>query len=75
VGTVALIVNATIGAVVLLIIIRIIAGSRGWALGQSSLVRFPAMAVAVARSIVPGRRRKLATNPDYLAHAGGGLGY
>jgi len=30
VGTVALIVNATIGAVVLLIIIRIIAGNRGW---------------------------------------------
>ncbi len=30
VGTVALIANATIGAVVLLIIIRIIAGNRGW---------------------------------------------
>src|SRR5476651_1089939 len=36
VGTVALIINATIGAVVLLIIIRIIAGSRGWGGGWGS---------------------------------------
>jgi uncharacterized membrane protein YeaQ/YmgE (transglycosylase-associated protein family) len=38
VGTVALIVNATIGAVVLLIIIRIIAGSRGWGGGWAIVV-------------------------------------
>jgi uncharacterized membrane protein YeaQ/YmgE (transglycosylase-associated protein family) len=30
VGTVALIINATIGAILLLIIIRVVAGSRGW---------------------------------------------
>jgi uncharacterized membrane protein YeaQ/YmgE (transglycosylase-associated protein family) len=30
VGTVALIINATIGAIVLLIILRLIAGNRGW---------------------------------------------
>src|SRR5271169_384739 len=30
VGTVSLIINATIGAILLLIIIRLIAGSRGW---------------------------------------------
>jgi uncharacterized membrane protein YeaQ/YmgE (transglycosylase-associated protein family) len=30
VGTVALIINATIGAIVLLITIRLVAGSRGW---------------------------------------------
>jgi uncharacterized membrane protein YeaQ/YmgE (transglycosylase-associated protein family) len=30
VGTVALIVNATIGAVVLLILLRVFAGNRGW---------------------------------------------
>jgi uncharacterized membrane protein YeaQ/YmgE (transglycosylase-associated protein family) len=29
-GTVALIVNATIGAIVLLVLIRLIAGNRGW---------------------------------------------
>ena len=29
-GTIALIVNATIGAIVLLILIRLIAGTRGW---------------------------------------------
>jgi len=29
-GTIALIVNATIGAIVLLILIRLIAGNRGW---------------------------------------------
>jgi uncharacterized membrane protein YeaQ/YmgE (transglycosylase-associated protein family) len=30
VGTVSLIINATIGAILLLVIIRLIAGSRGW---------------------------------------------
>jgi uncharacterized membrane protein YeaQ/YmgE (transglycosylase-associated protein family) len=30
VGTIALIINATIGAIILLIIIRMVAGSRGW---------------------------------------------
>jgi uncharacterized membrane protein YeaQ/YmgE (transglycosylase-associated protein family) len=30
VGTIALIINATIGAIVLLVIIRVLAGSRGW---------------------------------------------
>jgi uncharacterized membrane protein YeaQ/YmgE (transglycosylase-associated protein family) len=30
VGIVALIINATLGAIVLLVIIRVIAGSRGW---------------------------------------------
>ena len=30
VGTVSLIINATIGAIVLLLVIRLIAGSRGW---------------------------------------------
>ena len=30
VGTIALIINATIGAVVLLLIIRVVAGNRGW---------------------------------------------
>jgi uncharacterized membrane protein YeaQ/YmgE (transglycosylase-associated protein family) len=30
VGTIALIINATIGAIVLLITIRLVAGSRGW---------------------------------------------
>jgi len=30
VGIVALIVNATIGAIVLLLLIRVVAGSRGW---------------------------------------------
>ena len=30
VGTVSLIINATIGAIVLLIIIRLLAGNRGW---------------------------------------------
>jgi uncharacterized membrane protein YeaQ/YmgE (transglycosylase-associated protein family) len=30
VGTIALIVNATIGAIVLLVIIRVVAGRRGW---------------------------------------------
>jgi uncharacterized membrane protein YeaQ/YmgE (transglycosylase-associated protein family) len=30
VGTVALIINATIGAIVLLLIIRLVAGNRGW---------------------------------------------
>jgi uncharacterized membrane protein YeaQ/YmgE (transglycosylase-associated protein family) len=29
-GTVALIVNATIGAIVLLVLIRLVAGNRGW---------------------------------------------
>jgi|ERR1700712_2764268 uncharacterized membrane protein YeaQ/YmgE (transglycosylase-associated protein family) len=30
VGTVALIINATIGAIVLLILLRVLAGNRGW---------------------------------------------
>jgi uncharacterized membrane protein YeaQ/YmgE (transglycosylase-associated protein family) len=30
VGTIALIINATVGAIVLLITIRLVAGSRGW---------------------------------------------
>ena len=30
VGTVALVINATIGAILLLVIIRVVAGSRGW---------------------------------------------
>jgi len=30
VGTVSLIINATIGAILLLVVIRLIAGSRGW---------------------------------------------
>jgi uncharacterized membrane protein YeaQ/YmgE (transglycosylase-associated protein family) len=30
VGTVGLVINATIGAIVLLLIIRLVAGSRGW---------------------------------------------
>jgi uncharacterized membrane protein YeaQ/YmgE (transglycosylase-associated protein family) len=30
VGTIALIINATVGAIVLLFIVRLIAGSRGW---------------------------------------------
>jgi uncharacterized membrane protein YeaQ/YmgE (transglycosylase-associated protein family) len=36
VGTVALIVNATIGAVVLLILLRVFAGNRGWGGGWGS---------------------------------------
>jgi uncharacterized membrane protein YeaQ/YmgE (transglycosylase-associated protein family) len=34
VGTVALIINATIGAIVLLMIIRVVSGSRGWGSGR-----------------------------------------
>jgi uncharacterized membrane protein YeaQ/YmgE (transglycosylase-associated protein family) len=30
VGTISLIINATLGAIVLLIVIRLVAGSRGW---------------------------------------------
>jgi uncharacterized membrane protein YeaQ/YmgE (transglycosylase-associated protein family) len=30
VGTIALIINATVGAIVLLIVVRLVAGSRGW---------------------------------------------
>jgi uncharacterized membrane protein YeaQ/YmgE (transglycosylase-associated protein family) len=29
-GTISLIINATIGAIILLVIIRVVAGSRGW---------------------------------------------
>jgi uncharacterized membrane protein YeaQ/YmgE (transglycosylase-associated protein family) len=36
VGTVALIVNATIGAIVLLILLRALAGNRGWGGGWGS---------------------------------------
>jgi uncharacterized membrane protein YeaQ/YmgE (transglycosylase-associated protein family) len=35
VGTIALIINATVGAIVLLITIRLVAGSRGWGGGWS----------------------------------------
>jgi uncharacterized membrane protein YeaQ/YmgE (transglycosylase-associated protein family) len=34
VGSVALIINATIGAIVLLLIIRVVSGSRGWGSGR-----------------------------------------
>ena len=36
VGTVALVINATIGAIVLLVIIRVVAGSRRWGGGWGS---------------------------------------
>jgi uncharacterized membrane protein YeaQ/YmgE (transglycosylase-associated protein family) len=36
VGTLALIINATIGAILLLVIIRVVAGSRGWGGGWGS---------------------------------------
>jgi uncharacterized membrane protein YeaQ/YmgE (transglycosylase-associated protein family) len=78
VGTVSLIINATIGAIVLLIIIRLLAGNRGWGRQVTGVRRrvpavqeqFRGAGTLPAQLPVLVRRRRLRSHRDRRLSAG-----